>query len=353
MLKAERAEYSCPAPPPGMDTTYRHLAAYMRSLPAAAFEPDTAELAQVLWAYTGAFSASSYMELVQQFMAVAARLAEPDCKRRLQRQLEQLASSHGQQEQLLTVEQLQYVCWVALGRVAGEVLKPSAEQLAELHTAAMCSVQAMRCLEPTSHAAVAAALLLNQDRQWLRQAVQCFLRVSELGQQQRSDYWTAHGAGNALIFAAAHPLEVGHSAVAAALAAFEQTAEAALRRCKRLLPEQWVQDLRCRFQLARPMLAGARDQLPLLLQQQASSSSSSAASSALLASAAAQKAAVGEHAASLGPTVYTTECSGCGQEAVGLRRCSRCKKAQYCRCVAPCALQQCLQHLCYPAVCAA
>ena len=29
---------------------------------------------------------------------------------------------------------------------------------------------------------------------------------------------------------------------------------------------------------------------------------------------------------------HLNECDGCGQQAVGLRRCARCKQTQYCRC---------------------
>jgi len=36
--------------------------------------------------------------------------------------------------------------------------------------------------------------------------------------------------------------------------------------------------------------------------------------------------------ASLAGTPEHTQCSGCGQKALGLRRCSRCKQASYCRC---------------------
>jgi hypothetical protein len=203
--------------------------------------------------------------------------------------------------------------------------------------AAWCA-QTLCQLEPNNPKTLvgtATALRVDLTVRSYKQAAQSFLRAFELAQQQRSDFWSAHSAASATCLATYHPFEVGHSTLAAAVAAFEQTAEAALRRCKHLLPEVWVRPLATTVEVARPLLPGAHKQLRLLLQQ--GSNSSRAASAALQASSVAQAAAVNEHAHKIGLRHFcaaqTTQCDGCGQEAVGLRRCARCKKAQYCRCV--------------------
>ena len=162
--------------------------------------------------------------------------------------------------------------------------------------------------------------------------MESFLRAFELGQQQGSDYVTCSGASSALMAAAQHPLEVGHTTLAAALAAFEGAAEAALRRCRRVLPADWLQHLERQVEQAGTIVTGARDQL-CLLQQQASGVAG--ASEALGASVAAQAAAANAQQESTGgdsrQIPHATACDGCGQLAVGLRRCGRCMRAQYCR----------------------
>ena len=136
---------------------------------------------------------------------------------------------------------------------------------------------------------------------------------------------------HALLASAWAPLAVGQATLAAALAAFEQTVEAAVRRCKLLLPEQWVQPLQGQLELVTPLLPKAREQL-WLLQDQAGMSSSPTAHAALQASRGAQWAILYEQAESMGRRLDPrVGCDGCGREAEGLRRCSRCQRAHYCR----------------------
>ena len=210
---------------------------------------------------TAASMTSPSLQTVQQLVALAEELATPGCKRRLQRQLEQLASSEGRQEPLLTVEQLQYRCYYSAAVSAKLAEQPSGVQRAELAAAAASSARAMRQLEPgnpKTHVVAASALRFDTAMCNHKQTVQLYLRAFELAQQQRSDIWSANSAVNALCLATQHPSEVGHSALARAVAAFEQMDEAALRRCKRLLPELWVQPL---AELGRQMLPGAHEQL--------------------------------------------------------------------------------------------
>jgi hypothetical protein len=359
MLKLARADYRCQSMPPTKREALNHIVRYMRVIgnhttPMTApagyeVEGGARELAEVLWQYTAAVPLGTGLQATLQLHAVAKRLAAPDCKRRLQHQLEPLAGGEGHREALLTLEQLQYSCCFAAIKHADDLPQPTAEQLAELKAAAAWCVQTLRQLEPNNpktHYAAVDAQRLDLAKRDYKQAAKCHLRAFELAKQQRSDAWMIHSASNWLVLAACHPLDVGHST-----AAFEQTAEAALRRCRRLLPEVWVQGMIVELDMARSVLPGAREQLQLLQQQQQARRRGPAVtgSEALLVSAAAQVAALREQAKSVGPRRFDngelTNCDGCGQEAVGLRRCARCKKAQYCRygyAVASCSRALCV-----------
>ena len=212
------------------------------------------------------------LEAVQGFGAAAEMLANPDIQQRVQRQLEQLAAGREQQQEpVLTALQLRYHCYYRMNLNAGDLKQPMGEQLPEFRTAAARGAQALLQLEPDnpkSHVAEADAwgIAAAPGNQAMKKHAECLLRVFRLGQQQRSDLWTVHAAASAFTCAALQPLEVGADTFAAALAAYEQTAEAAMRRCKRLLPQAWVANLELLMKLARPSLPGAADQLRLLQQ---------------------------------------------------------------------------------------
>ena len=106
----------------------------------------------------------------------------------------------------------------------------------------------------------------------------------------------------------------------------------ALRRCRRLLPEAWVLPLQQLAELARPLVPGAREELRLL--QQRASGVAGASEEALRASLAGRLLQPNRTQGQPRQFAHATDCDGCGQRAVGLRRCARCKQAQYCRCVA-------------------
>ena len=266
-LKLARAEYACLTGLPTSEEAYLPVLAYLGSEPATAvISPgvsagDSAEeLAEVLRLYITARMVDSPVDAARSYAALAQQLAAPECKRRLQRQLDQLASSHWQQERLLTVEQLRYKCYLSVTSIAAQNQQPPGGQLSELQAAAASAAQAMCQLEPAnpfSHMRMADALLVKPTKQHMGQAAQCHMRIFELVQQQRSDVWTVYGAVHALMLSAFAPLEAGRNTLEAALAAFEQTAEESLRRCKRLLPEQWVQPLPAHVELVTPMLPQA------------------------------------------------------------------------------------------------
>ena len=132
--------------------------------------------------------ADSPAERVRNYATLAKELAAPDCKRRLQRQLDKLASSHWQQERLLTVEQLQYKCHLSVTLTAAKSPQPPGGQLSELEAAAASAAQAMCQLEPAnphSHMRMAGARLAGTREPQIGQMAQCYLRILDLGQQQR------------------------------------------------------------------------------------------------------------------------------------------------------------------------
>ena len=277
MLKAARAAYCCPSGPPTAQEANPHFAAYLGRARAAVIRgagDGATELAGVMWLYTHASMANSYLGRARQFWALAERLADPGCKRRLQRQLEQLAGSHWAWEgRLLTAEQLQHECCASVVNAAINATKvmqaPRAQQVAELQEAAESCAHAMRQLEPNnpkSHIAGADALQVTRDREWMQRQIrpmlQCYLRAFELGQQQGSDFWSAAAAASALYPAACQPLKAGHALLAAAVAAMEQVGDAPMRRCKRLLPDCWVQPLTHTVRLQWKPVALHSTQLP-------------------------------------------------------------------------------------------
>ena len=312
----------------------------------------------MLWLYLESIAYGLlHPEQLRGLQAVISSLADPALRQQAQRQLEQLCGGGGggggggeqrQQGRRLTLSQLLRCCHFHIIRQAPAMDKSPLE-LPALREAAGVSGLAVSQLDPTnpkSHAAEADAdRLVGGSRPGQASSnVERHLRAWRLAQQQRSDYWVAYSAAGVLLEATFAPAEVGPGGLEAALAAFEQTAEAGLRRCKRLLPEEWVSLLARRMEIVATLVPGAHEQLRLLHQlatsrnasSNASSSGSPAAHAALKLSVFAQRHAAREQAGSIGWQRFelgqSTKCDGCGEPAVGLRRCSRCTRAQYCRC---------------------
>ena len=338
MAKLARAYYSCPDLPPTRMEVLRHVRVYLQVWERRSWIGNLAELAEVLRLYTAAFNKLSHLDFGRSFSKPAEQLAGPAFQRRVQRQLEELAGRQEQQERLLTAKQLQYSCQFHISQHAFEGVKQSSgEQLSECIAAVISSARLMCQLEPNNPKSLFAeshALHLEGQRPEL--GVDCYLRAARLALEQRSDYWLVCGACNALLASACCQIGLRNNPLPTALDFFEQTAEAALCRCRGLLPEQWVVALKQNLATSKALLPGAHNQLRLLQQAGSTRGSKAAASRALLASAQAQKAVVEEVQAA--PAVQSrlnarVICDGCAQVAVGLRRCSRCKRAFYCRSV--------------------
>lgn len=163
------------------------------------------------------------------------------------------------------------------------------------------------------------AILAREQRQ---RRLELFLRCFQEAQRQRSDYYTLLAATGAVLNAVV--LSCSSATAQEVVTAFQQ-AEPALRRCKRLLPQRWVAGLEVSVSNAQ--------QGCIILQAQLQQPGSSRAVVVAAASAAARaRARLVQEADSPDDRVdRLLYCSGCGKAAVGLRRCSACHSARYCR----------------------
>ena len=153
----------------------------------------------------------------------------------------------------------------------------------------------------------------------------CFLRMHQLAVQQNRGATQAMSGALALQVAAHPGLQpMSRGVREAATAAFEG-ADAALSRCRRLLPEPWLQRVAMAVGNAGPLLAAAR---ALPQHPGGDSNSGGGGGGGGGGGSRAQPAPQPSHAAAVHR--FST-CDCCGQRAVGLRRCSGCRHAQYCR----------------------
>ena len=118
-------------------------------------------------------------------------------------------------------------------------------------------------------------------------------------------------------------------------------ADAALERCRKLLPSMWVSSVAAARTLAVPYLETLqlmeREQGDSLLACKGTTPATRAAVQALLQNASMDRLALS--AMSHECAKASIMCYGCEAEKASLRKCSGCKLVQYCRCAAPlCAL---------------
>ena len=131
------------------------------------------------------------------------------------------------------------------------------------------------------------------------------------------------GLGTQLLAFGARPALMSTTVVGllrAAVEAFEE-AEASYLPIKRLLPELWVSGAAALGTVARQAMPQVLRVIaePGAAQQQPGSSSQHTAE--------ALHRAMANYIIQLGET----RCAGCGKQAQGLRKCSRCREAGYCR----------------------
>ncbi|KAL4437000.1 hypothetical protein ABPG75_004139 [Micractinium tetrahymenae] len=170
----------------------------------------------------------------------------------------------------------------------------------EVPTAMLRNCQAIERLEPDNPrglivAASAASAIPGQEAL----AARLLQRTLCIAREHSSDFYTAFAASLVAVNSLQRPGQLELTgAVTAEVREAVQQAEAALARCKRLLPDWWISALK--MNLSTPAAAAVQGADPLQNLQ------------AVLAA---------EH----------RMCAGCNRAAEGLRPCARCRRCYYCR----------------------
>ncbi len=263
-----------------------------------------------------------------QFFQLASAVAQEACSAHntISRQLQQAQRCIGQQ--ILTADQLEAACHRLAIMGASEVLASYASQqtppaehggleaVVPLAAAmlAIGSSERLLALENNSPRSLltagmalvyAAANSPSSMQQLLQRAAGCFMSALRAAEAARSPYWIAHVASFALPVAIGPMTTVSHADLAALVAAAEGV-PAAVKQLSPVLPQMWVANLKYHASQAAATLPAARARLQ-----------------GGMAFESAQQA-LADVAARNAPTCT---CSGCGQRALGLQRCARCKQA--------------------------
>lgn len=316
----DQASFDCPAE--------LHLQAYWPALQAAAAEGGSGsggreflELAIVLHAYAEAayLGRARSISSAQLAHRLVEQLCHHDCRAAISRQLQQLAAGEeSHPAPAVSVEQLHEACACHLHRAAARVCSPGSnqrdsEEVQEVARFATCalrllSYESMKRIEFETDHLVPGSDSLEDDLHRL-------LRGYALAQQHRSDFWQCRFAVLALNYAGTGTVDLPPPLLARVAYAFQQ-AQAAFRRCSRLLPDGWLTAERAGFQLGQTLLPSV-----LARAQLGRKSSRSVAAHAEF------KRTLGQMRGELNTHL---ECPGCGEQAVALRACSRCRTARYC-----------------------
>ena len=213
------------------------------------------------------------LDSLRLFRELNDKLADPECMRRLQCQMGELAGGQEQGRCLDTMEQLQYICVCGVVTATGFAREQAADALSagQLLDAMLAAAEQLQQLEPANPKSYPSAHLSGSSGPQRKKLQEWRTQVARLGRQQHSDYWSLFVACLGIYYKSQFPAEAGPGKVSACLEYFEHSGEAALRRCKRLLPDQWVLSLGQMVKVAGSLLAGVREQL-----QQASDSISAA-----------------------------------------------------------------------------
>lgn len=341
LLKAARAEYVCPFKPVCDRPHVDHIAAYGKEwieCQRGAVRPGL-ELVMFSIASSLVAEQNAGVETAGTASQLATLLRSTMLREVVSGQLAQLAAATGQEQAPLNVQQLQYVC-CCLASLSADTLRsglnlarqaagqgvslppsfgrvaPSAAALESLQAAGACCAATVLQLEPDnpkSHCIAAFSASTQATRTGhIGRAIEHSMQAYRLAAGQRNDWALAYSAHWAVVCTAG-AVSMGTSFVSGSMirAALEahQQAELALCRCKHVLPKLWIDVL----QIA--------DNEPRIRHLQA--------------------ALQGQHPPPLTPTAARMQrtferveraaaCDGCGQSAVGLRRCARCRQAQYC-----------------------
>jgi len=333
VLKVVQAHHTCPDYAVFDTDIDWYIDRYYGALYAAAMRGSSREIASVLLLYVrrGRMGGRAAGEQVHGTKALPACLASPTARTAICRQLEQLSAEQPEGQPPFTWLQLEGACQAALIDEARNMMLYSPEAgrtAAQRHTAEAAqpvlqtAIDAWRQLEPsnlkTNAATAIAAPLRQRDLAYLpplRSALQ-------LAQQQRSPYWVARCALAAVLLSLAVPCEAG--VLRAVMEDFSQVGPA-LNSCKWLLPEGWMTGLSSAHRAATTTLPILRSRLAAL---ESGAADSPQAAFDMGADGAQQLQAAWVEQWHWLDSI--DKCAGCGQIAVGLRACSRCRSVKYC-----------------------
>ena len=345
-----RMEYVCHSERLPSLTIRGHLAVYLERGCGAAYPPlerCSSELgAQLrrngcranavgpyLWSYAAAIVSVNFHELHKQTAAALWQLGDALAAADLESldlQLGELqggASTTSSSDLLITSRQLCWSCHSASHHICRDL-----EHDALVIQMLAHSASSMMRLEPLNPASLLAksAVTAQDTLRGLEIKIQLTIQGYEEAKRQRHYLraWmissgAVAGLGTQLLAFGARPALMSTTVVGllrAAVEAFEE-AEASYLPIKRLLPELWVSGAAALGTVARQAMPQVLRVIaePGAAQQQPGSSSQHTAE--------ALHRAMANYIIQLGET----RCAGCGKQAQGLRKCSRCREAGYCR----------------------
>ncbi len=250
----------------------------------------------------------------------------------ISQQLQRLQPSSGLQ--VLTAEQLEAELhhWTVTDAITDFDDREGQQQIfgsevpASVAEAVAASTERLLVLEPNNPRAllgaaagfmcsVASSRSRSAGRTLTQRCVGCLIAALRVAEAAHSPYYKVRAVAQALPYAAAPGVAVSAGDLAALIAAAEQS-PAAVKWLKGVLPHSWVARLQAHAEAAQSVLPAAR----MRLQH---GNSTPGEQMAILEAAAAQQAAAAQRVDAQARCV----CSGCGKQALGLRRCARCKQA--------------------------
>jgi hypothetical protein len=272
--------------------------------------------------------------------AALACLSDRATRAAISRQLRQLEPSAGP----LTVEQLDYCChwcvaWHAVdlvGPIARQGRSLPAARQAEVRAAAVRSADALMRLWPDNPKSFATASETLACAGQPERVLDILLRVCQLAQRQRSALFLVFAGSSALGNATSGGgytagMSVCLRHLEAGLAAYKlsQRELVQLPRTRKLLPEILVTRVEEMAARTAVVADSARHQVAVLKEWLFECHDDRHAERLLNSFMAERQLAT--EAASGHVMPHKAVCSSCNRYSLGLRRCARCKKAQYCR----------------------
>ncbi len=364
-LSRLEADFLCPAAAVYVNNPHPHLCAYcstvhsisagrleVEGLSSAAEQAGARQLAAALDMYMATvyrpkLADAELLQLVRLQQQVARSLEQPDVQAQLDQALAALSAGRSEGLPPFSLQHVQFVCNDQAVYTALELCTPPIE--AGPAGALTCIAEHLRrpgAVEATAAARSAAAAMCRIDPgnpKSLETAgqplpgglllpqlatVPRLLHAVQQAWERRSDFWVIRLTGaatNVLRRAVPTPAPAELQAVQQAL----QQAEAALARCKRVLPHPWANSLQAGLPLFHHMLRTAQQRLAMAQADQRGDRAANAVldHQTVAAHVSSMISTAEQHVAEI---TGANTCAGCGKRAVGLRACARCRSVRYC-----------------------